>query len=400
LFSLVRSPHRLRPALFALVATVALVFGASASVAKTTSSSAKVIKVALIDDLTGGFSAISGPQPSLAFIKDLNAHGGMNGYKVVTKIYDGQSSDAGTLQSARRAMQDHPNAILMGSWNAASANAFLSKTGVPVIGFGALGGYGGYNNVFSDIGEAGSHASDVWMRILALKGVKKVALLDTIYEGKFDALLQRLAPGTGLKVVYDNATLPYPVDSPTALSLAQAVKQSGADGVYAAAGGDLVQADLNQLGVKVSVLEVSAFGPAVIKQWGSKVNGMIFGSAFASAYVKNKAVSKYVALMSKYGYSSSTYNNPYAIEHYAATKMLFDAMKKVKAPYRASSIVASLNKLHRYTGGGLLPFVSFPEWHSISNDCAATATVVDGKWIADKNGTNPFVCSLTGSKGL
>src|SRR3954451_18971258 len=94
-----------------IAAAVLLVVGVSAAMAKTTHSSAKVIKVALIEDLTGGFSAISGPNPSLAFIKDLNANGGLNGYKVVTKTYDGQSTDAGTLQSARRAMQDHPNAI-------------------------------------------------------------------------------------------------------------------------------------------------------------------------------------------------------------------------------------------------------------------------------------------------
>ncbi len=378
----------------------ALAFGGAASFASADTTSAKVIKVALIEDITGGFSAISGPQPSYAYIKDLNANGGLNGYKVVTSLYDGQSTDAGTLQAARRAAQVHPAAIIMGSWNASSANAFLATTGIPVVGFGALGGYGGYNNIFSDIGEAAAHASDVWTRILALKGATKVALLDTIYEGKFDSLLQQLAPGVGVTIVYDNATLPYPVDSPTALSLAQAVKASGATGVYAAAGGDIVQADLNELGYKATVLEVSAFGPAVIKQWGSKVNGMSFGSAFASAYVKNAAVAKYVALMKKYGYSNYTYNNPYAIEHYAATKMLFDAMKAGGAPYTPKGTVAALNKLHKYTGGGLLPFVSFPDWHTISSDCAATATVVNGQWVADKNGTDPFVCSLTGSKAL
>jgi ABC-type branched-subunit amino acid transport system substrate-binding protein len=367
----------------------------------STAASPKVLKVALIEDMTGSFAPISGPQPSQAFIKDLNDNGGLNGTQIETTVYDGQSTAAGTLQAARRAVQTQPAGILMGSWNATSANAFLATTGIPVVGFGAIGGYAGYDNVFSDIGEAAVHSSDVWMRILKLKGATKIAILNTTIQAKFGALLKRLAPSAGVQIVYDNETLPYPVDSPTALSLARAVKDSGATGVFAAAGGDLVQADLNQLGVKVSVLEVSAFGPAVIKQWGPKVNGMIFGSSFASAYVKNNpAVDKYVADMKKYGYDKFTYNNPYAIEHYAATKMLFDGMKAAGAPYDKTATVAALNKLHRYTAGGLLPFVSFPEWHKSGTDCAATATVVNGQWVADKNGTNPFTCSKSGSVGF
>lgn len=380
-----------------IVAASVLVFGAAASVAKPTAG-AKTIKVALIEDMTGSFGPISGPQPSQAYIKDLNAHGGVDGFKVVATVYDGQSNAAGTLQAARRAAQSHPAAVLMGAWNASSANAYLATTGIPVVGFGALGGYSGYNNVFSDIGEAAVHSSDVWIKVLVQHGAKKIALLNTTFQAPFGALLKRLAPGVGGSVVYDNETLPYPVDSPTALSLAQDVKSSGATGVFAADGGDMVQADLNQLGYKASVLEVSAFGPAVIKQWGSKVNGMIFGSSFASAYVKNNpAVTKYVKLMAKYGYSKYTYNNPYAIEHYAATVMLFDGMKAGGHPAQPKATVRAMNTFHRYTAGGLLPFVTFPEWHKIGNDCVATATVKDGQWIADKNGTNPFVCSNSGS---
>jgi ABC-type branched-subunit amino acid transport system substrate-binding protein len=378
-----------------------LLIGAASAVAKTSGHNAKVVNVALIEDMTGGFAPISGPQPSQAYIKDLNAHGGVNGFKVVATLYDGQSNAAGTLQAARRAAQAHPAAILMGAWNAASANAFLATTGIPVVGFGALGGYGGYNNIFSDIGEAATHASDVWIRVLTQRGAKKIAILNTTFQAAFGAVLKKYAGGVGGTVVYDNETLPYPVDSPTALALAQDVKNSGADGVFAADGGDMVQANLNQLGYKASVLEVSAFGPAVITQWGPKVNGMIFGSSFASAYVKNNpAVTKYVTLMKKYGYSKYTYNNPYAIEHYAATVMLFDGMKAGGHPNVPKATVGALNKLHRYTAGGLLPFVTFPEWHKLSTDCVATATVRNGQWVADKNGTNPFICSKSGSVAI
>jgi ABC-type branched-subunit amino acid transport system substrate-binding protein len=372
----------------------------AASGGTSAAASPKVLKIALIEDMTGSFAPISGPQPSQAFIKDLNENGGLNGSQIEATVYDGQSTAAGTLQAARRAAQTQPAGILMGSWNATSANAFLATTGIPVVGFGALGGYAGYDNVFSDIGEAAVHSSDVWLQILKQKGATKIAILNTSIQAKFGALLKKLAPKVGVEIVYDNETLPYPVDSPTALSLARAVQKSGATGVFAAAGGDLVQADLNQLGHKASVLEVSAFGPAVIKQWGPKVNGMIFGSAFASAYVKdNPAVAKYVADMKKYGYEKFTYNNPYAIEHYAATKMLFHGLETAGAPYETKATVAALNKLDRYTADGLLPFVSYPAWHKIGSDCVATATVVDGQWVADKNGTNPFTCSKSGSVG-
>jgi branched-chain amino acid transport system substrate-binding protein len=377
---------------------------AAASASSTTASgttSGKVIHIALIEDLTGSFAPISGPQPSQAYISALNAQGGLDGYQIKTTVYDGQSTPAGTLNAARQAAQASPNAILMGAWNASSANAFLATTGIPVVGFGALGGYEGYNNVFSDIGEAAVHSSDVWIRILTTRGANKIALLDTTIEAKFDALLKKLTPGAGGTVVYDNATLPYPVDSPTALSLAEHVKSSGANGVFAADGGDMVQADLNQLGYKASVLEVSELGPAVIKEWGSKVNGMIFGSAFATAYVKNNpGVTQFVTDMQKYGYSSLIYADPYAIEHFAATKMLLDAMTTAGPPFSPKATVAALNNLHNYTADGLLAFVSFPQWHTIGADCASTATVTNGQWVADKNGTDPFICSKSGSVGF
>ena len=382
---------------------VGLVSSATAAVhgTRAEAASSKTIHVAVIEDVSGSFAPISGAQPSLAFIKNLNAHGGLDGYKVVPTVYDGASTPAGTLQAARHAAQGKPAAILMGSWNASSANAYLATTGIPVVGFGALGGYQGYHNVFSDIGEASVHTSNVWLRALTLRGDKKIALLQTTLETAQDNLLQKLAAGAGATVVYNNSSLPYPVDSPTALSLAQDVKNSGANGVYAADGGDLVQADLNQLGGShVTVLEVSAFGPSVISQWGSKVNGMVFGSAFASAYVKNSSVAQYVAEMKKYGYSKYTYNNPYAIEHYAATKMLFYGMQKAGPPFRASATVAALNKLHNYTAGGLLPYVSYPAWHKIGSSCIATATVTNGQWVSDKNGANPFICSTSGSVGF
>ena len=56
-----------------------LTFGTATSLARSSASDGNTVKVALIEDVTGGFAAISGPQPSQAFIKDVNAHGGLKG---------------------------------------------------------------------------------------------------------------------------------------------------------------------------------------------------------------------------------------------------------------------------------------------------------------------------------
>ena len=358
---------------------------------KASAAKAKVVKIDLIDDLTGIYTTVNNPQPVKAYIKDLNAHGGIDGHKVSLKIYDGQSTAAGALQAARRVIQDKPAGVFIGSTLATSAAEALAAAGIPTVGFGDIPGYSGHKGVFSDVGDGAGHQTDAWIKALINHGDKKLALLSASIEAGPLSLEANLAPKDGGSVVYTNTGLPYPLDSPTALSLAQSIQSSGATGVLVfGGGGDAIQADLNQLGDKATVLEVSVFGPSVIKQWGTKVNGMMYGAEYASAYVKNAGTKKYIADMRAAGYASDIYS-VFDIEQYAGTEMLAQGLTSAGAPFSHGKVIAALNKLHNYTAGGILPDVSFPAFHKIGSNCISTATVVNGQWKASTK-KYPFTC--------
>jgi branched-chain amino acid transport system substrate-binding protein len=372
----------------------------SAGASGSTSTAAKpaskgTVKVSVVADQTGPFAPASGVEGMLAYFDQANAAGGVDGYKIDIKKYDSQSSPAGALQAFRKAIADKPAAIISATIGASSAIPTLAKTGIPGVGEGFVPGWTGHPTLFSPVGDVSAHLSDVWLRVLKSEGATKIALLTSPIEKGDQELMSQQAGAAGVTIAMKDTGLPATLSSADALSVSQRIKSSGADGVliFGLQGGTQVQANLNQLGVKAKVLETSEFGPAVVQQFGPRVNDMLFAGVFTSPYTTdNKGVSDYQAAMKKYGYEKSLYA-PYAILRYGQAKMLVEqGLKTAGAPFDNAAVVKSLAALKNYTGDGLLPNTSFPEYQQAGSKCLSVTKIVNGKWVGQKTGAFPYVC--------
>jgi branched-chain amino acid transport system substrate-binding protein len=402
-----------RASLLVAVGVVALVVAACGSSSDTDTSSSSTpaassgssttaakpankgsVKVAMVADLTGPFGPNSGSDGMLAYFDQANANGGIDGYKIDVTKYDAQSTPAGALQAFRKAIADKPAAIISATIGASSAIPTLAKSGIPGVGEGFVPGWTGHDTLFSPIGDVSGHLSDVWMRVLKDEGATKLALLTSPIEKGDTDLMAQQAGAAGVTVAMKDTGLPQILSSADALSIAQRVKSSGADGVllFGLVGGTQIQANLNQLGVKAKVLETSEFGPEVLKQYGPRVNDMLFAAVFTSPYVDNTGTQAYTAAMKKYGYEKETYM-PYSILRYAQAKMLVEeGLKAAGAPFDNAAVVSKLAALKDYTGEGLLPKTTFPDYQQAGSKCLSVTKVQDGKWVAQQSGDFPYVC--------
>jgi branched-chain amino acid transport system substrate-binding protein len=391
------------------VALAVLAAGGIASVAVLNSGIAqakpKTILIDWIYDQTGALAPVNFPDGVLAFVDRVNAAGGVDGEKIVLKKYDGQSTAAGALNAARRAVGDHPAGVILQSILGYTAVPALQAAGIPIVGWGAVPGEATAANsdFFSSTGDIATHNSDAWLQALISKGKTKIALVSGTLEAPDINLMQKLAASDGADIVYFNAGLPELVDAPTQLSVAQAIQSSGAQGVviFGCDNCQTIAVDLNQLGASnITTIQTSAFGPAVIKQYGKSANGMAFSIVMANPYVTgDPGVTQYRADMEKYGFKAQEYST-YAIVFYAATQMLVDGLKKAGAPFSNAKVIAAMNGFKNYTANGLIPDATFGSgpnsWHVIGSNCLSSAQIENGKWVSLNNGKTPWVCSKSG----
>jgi branched-chain amino acid transport system substrate-binding protein len=366
---------------------------------------AKTILVDWIYDETGALAPVNYYDGVLALVDRVNATGGVDGYKIVLKKYDSQSTAAGALNAAQRAISDHPAAVILQAILGYTAVPALQAAGIPTFGWGAVPGEATAANsdFFSATGDIGSHNSDVWLQALLTRGDSKIALVSGTLEAPDIALMQKLAANDGADIVYYNAGLPEITDAPTQLSVAQAIQASGAQGVviFGCNNCQGIAVDLNQLGdTKVLTIQTSVFGPSVVKDYGKSANGMAFSIVMANPYVQgDPGVTQFRTDMQKYGFTAQEYT-PYAITFYAAAQMMVDAMKKAGAPFANAKIAAAANAFTNYTANGLIPDATFGSgansWHVIGSNCLSSAIIKGGKWVSLNNGKAPWVCSKSG----
>jgi branched-chain amino acid transport system substrate-binding protein len=354
------------------------------------------VAVAVIADMTGSFGPFQGANAMLAYIDHVNDNGGIDGYKVVPTVYDSASTPAGASQAVRRALAAHPAAVLTAAIGIPSALGTLASSGLPVGGDGFVPGWTGHPNLFSIIGDVGGHNSDAWLQALKSAKATKIAILSSQLETGDANLWKRLAPAAGVSITMTDTSVPPVPSAAEALSIAQRVKSSGANGVIVtglSGGEEQFQIDLNRLGVHAVVAQSSAFGPSVIKSYGSSVNGMTYLVPWASPYVKDNAgVTQFLADMNKYGYSKEIYDSA-AIVHYAEAELILDqGLKAAGSPFDAATAVKALSTVTNFTADGLVSNASYPQFQQVGSACLAATQVVSGQWVSLKNGADPFIC--------
>jgi branched-chain amino acid transport system substrate-binding protein len=100
-------------------------------------SSGSSYRIELISDLSGAYSSVSAPGAAAAemAVKNINAHGGVNGRKLDLEVIDSRSNASSALAAAHKAVAQNPLALVMlsGSAGASSITSLVQSAQVPLV---------------------------------------------------------------------------------------------------------------------------------------------------------------------------------------------------------------------------------------------------------------------------
>ncbi|HEX3803111.1 MAG TPA: ABC transporter substrate-binding protein [Solirubrobacteraceae bacterium] len=348
------------------------------------------IKVNVVSDFTGDLEVANGMKGALAYFDSVNATGGIDGYKIVAKEFDTQSSPTTAVQAVRSAVAGKPTAILGGSFVISTALPSLAQSGVPAVGDGFAAGWTGHKTMFPIAGDEAGHISNVLAAVdKKFGGAKKVALLgSSLYPADLKNLSQHI-PNLGVKVVFKDLTLPLVPTSAQLLTAAEQIKAAGAQGVVAIGVEDLaaIQVDLNQLGAKVSVVTTDFYPPT------KSEDGLIYSEPWADSYIKgNPGVTQFVAAMTKFGYAKDIDSDSFAPVRWAEAALLVHGLEVAGPQFSHKALVKALGTTENFTADGIVPPASYPKFQKIGDNCQTALKVVNGKWVPELSGPSPFLC--------
>jgi ABC-type branched-subunit amino acid transport system substrate-binding protein len=198
------------------MASAAVVLAAGALVASSASAGSAhaakfkgTIHVALVSDFTGDLQVASNTVGATAYFASVNAQGGVDGYKIVVKDFDTQSSPTNAATAMRAAIGSHPTAIVGSSFVLGAGLPLAAQSGLPVVGDGFAPGYSGHKNMFPAFGdEAGAVSDFEFAAAKKYAGASKVALLgSSLYASDLQRLVAD-APKAGVDLVMQDLTLP------------------------------------------------------------------------------------------------------------------------------------------------------------------------------------------------
>jgi branched-chain amino acid transport system substrate-binding protein len=163
------------------------------------------------------------------------------------------------------------------------------------------------------------------------------------------------------------------------------VKQSGADGVFAALGiaSDVALARAIQqqnVQVKVQLYLASAYeSVALSRANAAALNGTYIEDWFAPTELKSTATERYVATLQKY--APGTFGGLIETTAYVYADLAISGMKNVHGAMTPRALAQSIRQITNYTGAGLLPAplnYSLPKTAAVNLQTCFWFTRVDG----------------------
>ncbi|MDO8733195.1 MAG: ABC transporter substrate-binding protein [Actinomycetota bacterium] len=290
-----------------------------------------------------------------------NAKGGVNGRKIIFKVYDDQSNGSGQITAVQKAIQSDNVFGMTAQTNITSMYPTLKDNNIPVTGF-SNPAFGTDRNAFGNNGATLSSnpalASTGVLEKLKQQGVTKIANINHVStgasaSGNATAALMQYVPGlTQVLRIADE-----PQGAHDATSTALRIKQSGADGAIIVGfidGGISIMQALKQQGVTLKgVSLVGLSDPAVLKNTNGALDGVL-GTNYGTVPVgvpNNPAVRTYANGMKAAGL------NPYssaAPQGFLGADLFITGLKLAgKCPTR-ESFITNLRNLTKYNGHGLL----------------------------------------------
>lgn len=368
----------------------------------TPAGAASTIKVGLLADNTGVYSAVFAgvTQGMEAELNQVNAKGGVNGHQISYSVYDTQSSPTQAVAVAKQAVDQGSFALLVGSQFASYALPYLRSQNIPLVGWAVSPGWNG-SRMFGFGGSTeGKNGQPIYTTTLLAfvkkQGYKKIAILADSSAGSSSAGKAEIpaAKAMGLKVVYSNTAVPtYGADLSQVQPVVQKAQQAGAQFVISFMGvtGPLIQANA-QLASPMKVMILTGYGPGLPEQLGSDLDG-VYVQANAAAYESQKGpgITGFLSVMKTAGVKGTPmyYNE---LGYVIATMFVWGLQRAGKNPTQAS-LVKALNTLHNQTFGGLVPPVSYPADRYSETPCSVITQFQNGKYVVV--GQQPWTCGKT-----
>jgi ABC-type branched-subunit amino acid transport system substrate-binding protein len=331
-----------------------------------------------------------------AALKEANAAGGVNGYTFKWKVYDGQSVPAGGLAVARQAIGDHVFAVVADSQGLDAGLATLDAAKLPTVGDGDSPNWSGRPNIFSISGNLITQNTTAWPQVLINEGRTKIGVPGGTVNPAAVTTWVQMVPFAGGKMCFTRVGIDG-TNTATLVAVAHEIISAGCQGIINPTlypGAEALQAALNQLGGNVAEVEAADLGPAVVQQFGSSINHMIYANFFASPYAADDpGVQQFKAAMAKYEPGRPT--ECFCIKGYAIGKWFLDGFAKMTAnggtPTQAG-LVNAMNTTSGFTANGVVPAVQEPLFHTQGALCLSYSVIENGQWQSLIKGANPFFC--------
>ncbi len=378
-----------------VVAIACAAFGVAGASAATKQAHATKFKgsvtIGLVSDFTGDLEVASNYQGALAFVDYVNSTGGVDGYKLVVKEFDAQSSPTAAVQAVRQAIAAHPAGIIGASFVIGSGLPTLAASGVPTVGDGFVAGWTGHKTLFPVNGDFATHESVVDLDIATkFAKSKKVAFIGSAIDAPQQKVLENHAAAAGVTFVLKDFSEQLAPTSPEYLTMAQQIKASGAGAVVDFGIEDMapLQTDLNQLGAS-NIKVIGSDIPAAT----SGADGLLYGLPWATNYVTgDPGITAYIAAMKANGYGADIATGAYAPIRWAQAALLVQALEAAGPPFKHGAVVAALSHVKDFTANGIIAPASFPAYQTVGGTCDNVGQIVNGKWKSLINGDLPFVC--------
>jgi branched-chain amino acid transport system substrate-binding protein len=361
------------------------------------------IHVAVLNESTGEFGAqfravVPG---ATAWAKWENAHGGVDGHRIDLKIYNGASNRTTAVANAHRAVEHGAQAIIDTDPLFDSYAPYLHSQDIPVYAFGITPGFykaGSDNNFFSYSGNIYTGHDIVPVKFLIqVEHKTKFAIISDSSPADSEASMRDipLIKALGGDLVYTNLAV-NPTSTNALLSVARAIKASGAQVVWSAVGGTEAQqqVDLAREGAgNVWVFNGSDYEQNLPQQFGRSLDNYTFYFFTAPFTANTPGIHDYLAAMKKYAPSSKYAFN--ALVGWASGELLAGGIGKLGSKaVTGANLTKATNKLKNYDGDGSFPPISFPFYHQESTRCLAFVQVRHGKWVRlSGNRSTPFYCA-------
>jgi branched-chain amino acid transport system substrate-binding protein len=331
-----------------------------------------------------------------AWEKAVNDAGGINGSPVDVIIKDDGADPAKALQSAKELVEGEHVIAIVGEISLADAAFadYVHQKGIPVVGGAAPEPI---MSTSPDFFPSGATLPALITGTLAqAEGKKKLA---TLYcaESPVCAQLVPLAQGIGGLYGLDVAAAKVSGTQPNYTATCLQMKDQGADAMYIAAGGPVVQkiiADCAKQNYKpVNVVQCSTTTNTMIKD--PALDGALIACSNANAYDSSTpAVKDFQDALE--AYAPGTLEDPgfaYDAFYPWTGGKLFEAAAKagnVKAGSTAADVKKGLYALKDDTLDGLAPPLTYTEGKPFFSPCWFTGKIEGGKYVSENS--NKVTC--------